>query len=211
MLQTMEMAQRFEASCVVLHVGSVMPIGPTRRLLSLIKEGKIFGKEYAQEKLSLVNERTKRLPACMTRAEAALTPLVKRAEELGLKIGIENRQDYEDFPNDDEILALLEKFNSPALGYWHDFGHAQIHENLGFINCNQWLDAVAPHTIGCHIHNTIWPNRDHQSPFTGETDILRTLAKLPADIPLVFEMSPTADKDDIIDSFERITAAGYKA
>src|SRR5213080_362899 len=59
-----------------------------------------------------------------------------------------------------ELAILLDEMNSPQLGYWHDFGHSQIKENLGFIDHAEWLRTVGPRTFGCHVHDCIWPARE---------------------------------------------------
>ena len=46
------------------------------------------------------------------------------------------------------MIPLLDELNSPLVGYWHDFGHIQIKENLGFLNHEEWLRAIGPRTLG---------------------------------------------------------------
>ena len=58
----------------------------------------------------------------------------------------------------------------PHVGYWHDFGHVQVKHNLGFLDHVEWLREVAPRLVGCHLHDTQWPGRDHMAPFTGDVE-----------------------------------------
>jgi hypothetical protein len=46
--------------------------------------------------------------------------------------------------------------NSPNLVYWHDCGHAQIKENLGFIHHALHLESLAPRLAGFHVHDVIF-------------------------------------------------------
>ena len=74
-----------------------------------------------------------------------LERLASGAEEYGVKLGIENRQALEELPLDSDMELLLREFDRPGIGYWHDCGHAQIKENLGFIDHRRTLGIpVAP-------------------------------------------------------------------
>jgi hypothetical protein len=63
------------------------------------------------------------------------------------------------------------KLDSGQVGYWHDFGHLQIKENLGFLDHAEWLRTIGPRTLGCHVQDCIWPAQDHQPPFAGDVDL----------------------------------------
>jgi sugar phosphate isomerase/epimerase len=58
--------------------------------------------------------------------------LAAEAEKRGIKLGIENRAALEEIPLEDDFGFLMREFNRPGVGYWHDTGHGQIKENLGF-------------------------------------------------------------------------------
>ena len=62
-----------------------------------------------------------------------LKKLLPAAEAQGIKLGIENRQALEELPFESDFQFLFRELASPNLVYWHDTGHAQIKENLGFI------------------------------------------------------------------------------
>jgi hypothetical protein len=87
--------------------------------------------------------------------------------------------------------------NSSRLGYWHDFGHSQIKENLGFLDHAEWLGTIAPHAFGCHVQDCIWPAQDHQPPFTGDVDLEKLVPLLPANCLFVWEMHPHKTADQI--------------
>ena len=79
------------------------------------------------------------------------------AAQHGIKLGIENRQALEEIPLDSDLELLLLEFNRPAVGYWHDCGHAQIKENLGFIDHRMHLESMAPRLLGFHVHDVDLP------------------------------------------------------
>ena len=97
--------------------------------------------------------------------------------------------------------ALQEHFaDNPWVGYWHDFGHVQLKHNLGLLDHCEWLERIAPHLIGGHVHDVEWPARDHRVPFSGTLDYAAILRYFPPDCPLVWELSPTREDDDIRDA-----------
>jgi sugar phosphate isomerase/epimerase len=79
------------------------------------------------------------------------------AAEKDIKLGVESRHSFEEIPSEDEMMSVLEQFNVPNVGYWHDFGHVQVKHNLGFLDHVEWMKRVAPRLIGCHLHDTQWP------------------------------------------------------
>ena len=38
--------------------------------------------------------------------------------------------------------------------YWHDTGHGQTRQNLGFISVAHWLDRLSDHIAGFHLHGS---------------------------------------------------------
>ena len=86
---------------------------------------------------------------------------------------------------------LFYEVGSPAVAYWHDLGHAQIKENLGFLNHAAHLASLADHLAGFHIHDVQFPTKDHCAPGTGMINY-QALAHLIKPHHLkVFEFSPS--------------------
>ena len=83
------------------------------------------------------------------------------------------------------------------LGYWHDFGHSQIKENLGFIDHAEWLRLIGLRAFGCHVQDCRWPAKDHEAPFTGNVDFEKLIPLLPRNCLFVWEMSPNKTADAI--------------
>ncbi len=196
-LQTIEFAQRFGADRIVVHAGTITKMaGFGRELIDLVMQGKYLSKEYVEKKLDGVRRREDASQEAMERLRETLKPVIAAAGEAGVRLGIENRDSYEQLPSEREFPELLDELG-PHCGYWHDFGHAQRKENLSLINHAQWLEYMASHAIGCHVHDCVWPAEDHQVPFSGQIDFPRLVAMLPNDIPFVIELHPKRPADDV--------------
>ena len=195
--QTIDFAQRLGAPFVVMHLGEV-PIGSvTDSLISLARKGKLLSREYVRKKIRAVEKREAAATPYLERVKEALRRIVEYATEKKIKLGIEGRRGYEEIPSERELPALLDELNSPFVGYWHDFGHIQIKENLAFLDHAEWLKAIGPRTLGCHVQDCIWPAQDHQPPFAGDVDLARLVPMLPKNCQLVWEMSPRKKADEI--------------
>lgn len=196
-LQTIDFAERLGAPFVVLHLGRV-PIKPvTEPLIALAKAGEIYSRKYVRQKIAAVANREAAAPACLASVKECLKPIVEHAAAKNIRLGIENRRGYEEIPSEREIPPLLEELDSPQCGYWHDFGHLQIKENLGFVDHAEWLRAIGPRTLGCHVQDCIWPAQDHQPPFAGSIDLEKLVPLLPPSCLFVWEMSPRKTVEQI--------------
>lgn len=200
---TIDFAVRLGAPFVVLHLGEVR-IGPvTDKLIALVKKGKLLSREFVRKKLKAVEKREAAAAHYLERVKDALKRIVEYATEKNVRLGIEGRRGYEEIPSEREIPALLEEFNSPLVGYWHDFGHIQIKENLAFLDHEEWLRAIGPRAFGCHVQDCIWPAQDHQPPFKGGVDLKKLVPLLPENCQFVWEMSPRKTADEIRESLAR--------
>ena len=198
--QTIDFAQRLGASFVVLHLGEVSMNPITDELIALAKNGQLLSREYVRKKLKAVQKREEAAPTYLARVKDCLKRVADYAGEKNIQLGVEGRRGYEEIPSERELPALLDELNSPALGYWHDMGHIQIKENLGFLNHEEWLRAIGPRAIGCHMQDCIWPAQDHQPPFAGDVDLDKLVPLLPKNCLYVWELSPRKKADEIRES-----------
>jgi sugar phosphate isomerase/epimerase len=200
--QAIDLAAQLNAPFVILHLGKVTMPPTTDRLIAMAKAGKYLSREYVKMKISAVQEREKIAPECLERAKDCLRRVIKHAAPKNVRIGLETGRDYEQIPTERELHELLEEMNSPYLGYWHDFGHSQVKENLGFIDHSEWLRAVGQRAFGCHVQDCIWPARDGQPPFTGSVDFEKLVPLLPASCLFVWKMSSNKTADAIRQSVQ---------
>jgi sugar phosphate isomerase/epimerase len=201
-LRTIDFAARLDAPFVVLHLGYVNMSPITDRLIAMAKAGRYLSREYVRMKIGAVQERERIAPEYLARVKESLSRIIEYAASKNVRIGLEARRDYEQIPTERELAALLEEINSRHLGYWHDFGHSQIKENLGFIDHAEWLREVGPRAFGCHVQDCVWPARDHQPPFTGGIEFEKLVPLLPTSCLFVWEMSANRAADAIRQSVQ---------
>jgi sugar phosphate isomerase/epimerase len=195
--QTIDFAARLGAPFVVLHLGAVKMRPITDLLIELTKAGEYFSRKYVRLKLRAVQKRERNAATYLQRVKDGLRRVIDYAAAKNVRLGLENRRGYEEIPTERELPALLDEMDSPQIGYWHDFGHAQIKENLAFLDHAEWLRRIAPRTLGCHVQDCIWPAQDHQPPFAGDVDLEKLVPLLPANCLFVWEMSPRKTADEI--------------
>lgn len=199
-LKSLELAAEFEAHYLVLHMGSA-PMNTakfTQPLTKLVAAGDQRTPRYIKDKIAFIKKREKLAPLYYHRAIQALEELAPKAEGYGVKLAVESRSRFEDMPNEREMIRLQEHFrDNPWIGYWHDFGHVQLKHNLGLLDHKEWLGMISPYLIGGHVHDVQWPARDHRTPFTGTLDYEMILPFFPNGCPLIWELSPTREADEI--------------
>jgi sugar phosphate isomerase/epimerase len=194
---TIDWAARLKSPFVVVHCGRIRSLNLTVGLRKLVEEGKSPGREYSAAKLAAVRQRDQVAEGYIQRVLECLTEIVDYAGSKGVRIGIENREHYEAVPTERELGAFLRRLDSANVGYWHDFGHAQIKHNLGLLDHRQWLKAAGPLALGCHVHDVRWPFRDHCAPFGGEVDFPSLLPLFPKSCAMVFELSPRNSAEEV--------------
>ncbi len=197
-IQTIDMAERFGAGVVVVHAGRVRTLQVTNQLRELARSGHLLDKKYGSAKIQAVRRREAVSETYLQRSLECLVEIADHAAKMGVRLGIENREDYEAVPSEREMENLLHRLEASNVGYWHDFGHAQIKDHLGLLSHDQWLDRIGQRAFGCHVHDVKWPFNDHQAPFTGVIPFEKLMSKLPKRAEFVFEMSPRVSKEDIL-------------
>lgn len=201
-LATIDWAAKLEAPFVVVHAGRIRSLNLGGPLQKMVERGQLHSRGYVRKKIAAVQAREKVAEAYDNRVLELLLEAADHAGKRGVKLGIENREHYEAVPLERDFPSFLQRLDSPNAGYWHDFGHAQIKENLGLIDHRQLLEKMTPRLIGCHIHDTRWPFRDHCPPFTGDTRFDDLVPLLPKKCAMVLEMSPRTEAADIVKAVE---------
>ena len=195
--QTIDFAARLNAPFIVLHLGEVNMPPITDQLIELAKTGRYLSRKYVKLKIRAVQKREKIAPPYLERVKDCLRRIIDYAALKSVRIALESRRGYEEIPTERELPGLLDEMQCAELGYWHDFGHSQIKENLGFIDHAEWLRVIGPRAFGTHVQDCVWPAKDHEAPFTGAVNFEKLVPLLSTNCLFVWEMSPNKTADVI--------------
>jgi sugar phosphate isomerase/epimerase len=190
-LKTLEFATRVKAPLVVLHLGSIEMKDYTGKLDGLLERDKKITPKFEKVRAEALKVCEAKKEKFFTRMKETLRQILPEAEKRGLKLGCENRQALEELPLDGDYENFLKEFPSPSVFYWHDVGHAQIKENFGIVQHAKFLETLSPRLAGFHIHDVIFPARDHAAPGTGIIDYAALKPFVKPEHIKVFEFSPS--------------------
>jgi len=196
-LKTLEFAERVKAPLVVLHMGCIEMKDYNEKLLGMVADGLNDSPKYQTLCAEVDEKREAKKGPFVERAGEFLKQLAPEAEKRGLRLGIENRQALEEIPIDSDFPSFFREFASPAVTYWHDTGHAQIKENLGFISHMLQLKTLQDRLGGFHIHDVQPPGRDHCAPGTGCIDFAALKSFVKPEHIKVFEFSPKLTVEEL--------------
>ena len=196
-LKTFEFARRVKASLVVLHLGSMEMKDYGGKLEGLLEQGQKDSPAYRKLLAEAVAKREAKKKAAVAHLYESLKFLVPEAEKSGLKLGCENREAVQELPLESDFAGFLADFPSPSVCYWHDCGHAQIKQNLGFIRHEEFLRSLAGRLAGLHIHDVRFPAMDHCPPGAGEVDFTALKPHVKPDHIKVFELSPKVPVESV--------------
>jgi sugar phosphate isomerase/epimerase len=197
-VKTIEAAARVKAPAVVLHLGAIDMKDYTERLLEMLQKGLKESPKYAALCREVAEKWEDKKQEFVELSSEMLERLSPVAAQHGVKLGIENRQALEEIPLDHDLQMLLLEFNRPTVGYWHDCGHAQIKQNLGFLDHRTHLETMAPRLLGLHVHDVIFPGKDHAAPGSGMIDFAALKPMIKAEHIKVFEFSPRLSAEQAV-------------
>jgi sugar phosphate isomerase/epimerase len=136
--------------------------------------------EYQVLKNTLIKIRRESAPARLEAIKKSLIELLNYTSSTGIRLGLENRYHYLEFPSPDELEELLGLASPERLGFIYDVGHAQALSRLGFYPYDEWLKRFSSRIIEVHLHDVIGL-QDHQVPGQGEVDFNLIATYLPKD------------------------------
>jgi sugar phosphate isomerase/epimerase len=197
-LKTIETAARVKAPIVILHLGSVDMKDYTEKLLELAEDGKRDSPKFQKLCDEACRKREERKEKYVNATADLLRHLIPEAERSGVLLGVENREAIEEIPFESDLDLFFREFNSPVVRYWHDTGHAQIKENLGFIGHVMHLESFAERLAGFHIHDVAYPGSDHQQPGTGCIDFAGLKPFVKPEHIKVFEFKSSLDSAQVL-------------
>ena len=177
-VKTIEFAAEVGARVVVAHAGRIYLGGLTQKLITLCEADKQYSPRYDKLKLKLLMKRERKVAKYIEALYLSLEELLPALDKADVCLALENLPSWETVPNEVEMETLCGHFDSPRIGYWHDLGHGQVRQNLGFISQRRWVERLAPYLKGMHVHSVEPPAFDHLMPPRGALDFegFRTLA-----------------------------------
>ncbi|OGP91768.1 MAG: hypothetical protein A2Z19_04580 [Deltaproteobacteria bacterium RBG_16_54_18] len=206
-IRTLETAHELEARAVVLHLGRVETELPKDGLQQLYREGRWDDEGQAlltREREERARHRAPHLDAVLF----SLDTLSKRAEQLGVILGIENRFYLREIPDKEEVGIILDRFQGSPIGYWHDTGHAAAFETLGICSHEELLRLYSPALVGTHLHDARGID-DHRPPGQGEIDFAMVRRYLPDNAIKIMEIRQRATGQEVRDALAFLKKTGY--
>jgi sugar phosphate isomerase/epimerase len=194
---TIDLASGLSASAVVLHMGEV-PIDPglQKRLRELYTKGQAQTHEYGQAREELVYQRISQSAPYVEAATKSLQELSAYGGQKGIMLGLETRLHLHEIPNLNEMAELLNEVPGHPVAYWHDVGHAEVQQRLGFDSHEQWLSRFKHRMVGIHLHGVIGIS-DHQTPGQGDVNWEMVARYLPPGIVKVCEIGDWNDEQQM--------------
>jgi len=195
-LKTIETAADFQAQAVVLHCGRVEIADKTRNLIRLYEGGHKDSLEFKELRELIIRERKESLGRHLDQTLKSLDTLNAAAKEKGIRLGVETRYYFREIPSLQEIGLILNEFKGSQIGYWHDAGHAEVMERLGFYNHLEILELYKDSMIGIHLHD-LTGCLDHKAPGQGDLNFTKIKPYLNKNCLKVMEAHQPAGAEDI--------------
>lgn len=205
--KTMELAADLEARALVLHLGQT-DLPPQEEWLRELHDRERTETDEGRERMTaMLDERVKAGEAVWDALRFSLEEITRKGERLDLFLGVENRIYIHEVPTYDEIEKILAAFAGGNFRYWHDVGHATVHQNLGLVDINGVLDRLSKHLIGLHIHDAMGYD-DHLAPGQGDTDFASLPPHLNSETIRVIETHPQASEETLLEGVAMLKDVG---
>lgn len=209
--RTIDFAAQVGARVVVLHLGQAefFFLSPGKKIRAFARKHPDADPAKDEAYRAVLGAALARMRTRMTpywaRTKACIESILAHAAERGVKLGIENREKFEELPIDSDFPEYLKTMSVPGVaGYWHDTGHAHIKQQMGLIDHAQQLEVNAATTLGFHLHDTDESGRDHQPLGRGKIDFEMVSRFWKPEHLLILEFSPRLTPGEIVDSRERV-------
>ncbi|MDP3791966.1 MAG: sugar phosphate isomerase/epimerase [Candidatus Omnitrophota bacterium] len=200
-MNTIDYAKMFDARAVVFHIGRVEMQGRTRELASLAGDKE----KFESVKKEMVSARDAKKDPHMRQVIKSLEDIVPYAAKKGIAPAVENRYYYREIPLMDEFEEIFRHFKTGELFYWHDVGHAEVFERLGFYGHLQLLSKFSSRLLGMHLHDIIGLIDDHKAPGAGTFDFNVLKPYISKDTIKVIEAHHPASIEDLRRGVEYLT------
>ncbi len=208
-IKSIQIAADLGARAVVLHLGRVHMDAMSQDLFSLYGAGSTRSDAYLSKLDEIKKLRDRKKGKTLDMMLLSMDEIQRVANKYDVNIGIENRYLFEECPDFEEMGVIFEKFGGGRIGYWHDSGHAQVQENLGFVTVKDLLDAYGKFLVGFHLHD-VTGYSDHHVPGTGEVDFELLKKYMKIDTIKILEIHPRETEMDLMEGVEFLKNMGFE-
>ena len=179
--RSIDLAHELGAQVVIVHPGRVDNSEDLEKTVrGMYKQGASGDRAYVRARDQLAAARAAQAETNMRSVRRSVMEIAEYAARTGVRLGLENRYHYHEIPLPDELDELLNMGCGDVVGYWHDVGHAQALESLGFGTHEEWLRRFAQRIIGVHLHDIVGLE-DHLAAGLGHLDWELVARYLPKD------------------------------
>jgi sugar phosphate isomerase/epimerase len=211
--RSIDFAAQLGARVLVIHLGSVkfFWFSPEAALENFIhghpKADLGTDKSYQKLLAKSLAKMRKNMGPFWEQTKKSLAEIYEYTAQKGIKLGLENRESFEELPLDADYADFIASLPPTApVGYWHDTGHADIKHGMGVIDHRAHLEKNAARLIGFHLHDVNAEGDDHQAVGSGRIDFKMVREFWRPEHLLVLELSPRLSVDEVKTSKERIEA-----
>lgn len=202
--RTLDWAARLGAGAVVAHWGEVDLPNPQRDWVRRILQG---DPAVPEEIRQAWDERERLKQPYLEQTLRSLQEIGEYAQTLGVRIGVETRYYFHQFPSYEEVETFLSVVPE-VIGYWHDNGHAQTQEFIGIARQEDYLNRYQERLIGAHLMDIVDGDRDHQAFGRGNFPVERYAPILSQAKWQVMEIHH-ATPEELIASKQRLEKCGF--
>ena len=199
-IQTMQLAIEMEIPTVILRLGEVDTYNRSYLMTDLYNYGEREFEAFNKKVTEATEWRKRKEAKHYTAVLRSLDELNEAALRMELNIAIENRPQYFQIPNFDEVGLFFDEFYGSPMRYWHDIGHAALQEKLGLCWSQEWIKTYAEHLIGVTLHD-LQELDPYHPPGTGDLDWDEIFAQIPDEVVKVIEIKQ-GDSEEIIQARE---------
>jgi sugar phosphate isomerase/epimerase len=211
--RSIDFAAQVGATLLVCHLGSVPYLWflPDRKMTAYRAahpEAVRSGDKVYQALLTKALAKLRgKMPPFWERTQESIQSVLDYAAEKKVRLGLENRERFEELPVDADFPDFLGNMQTPLpVGYWHDSGHAHLKEEMGVIDHRAQLEANASRLLGFHLHDVDKEGHDHQPIGSGGIDFEMVRSFFRSEHLFVIELSPRVDVEGVRSSKARVEA-----
>lgn len=212
--RSIDFAAQVKAKALVCHLGSVtfFWFHPAHNVKNYLRDHPDAGRRPEDTAYQAVLQKAmgrlrKRMKPFWEQTKSSINEILEYAAQKNVRLGLENREKFEELPLDGDYLEFLAGLpaNAPA-GYWHDTGHADIKESMGLLNHRQHLESLSDRILGFHLHDVSAQGQDHQAVGSGHIDFKMVSSFWRPHHLLTLELSPRITTEEVVSSKARIDA-----